>query len=158
MIKDREIPFQFVKERHELTWREIEVGIREQWLRRGDAVAIAMACVEQGDEDPDMVALAGVLKEDEGEVVELVSNLASRSPMCSEAEARRSWMRILLAWAFEKRSSFSDPLGIVEQIYADFGYPDEIRHLVRYNPLDADVSSEHGEDALVRKWAEYVKE
>lgn len=155
MSNDRAIPLEFIRERHGLTWREVEVGIREQWLRRGDAVAIAMARVERGDEDLDLLALAGVLKEDEGDVADLVSALVTRIPGNSEQDARLSWMRILLAWAYEKRSGFSDPLGIVEQIYADFGYPDEIRHLVRYNPPD-DSSPEGGQDSLLRKWGEYV--
>jgi len=155
MSNNREIPLEFIQRRHGLTWREVGVGIREQWLRRGDAVAIAMDQVERGDEGPDLLALAGVLKEDEGEVVELVSVLVSRIPGNSEQDARLTWMRVLLAWVYEKRSSFSDPLGIVEQIYADFGYPDEIRHLVRYNPPE-DSSSEGGEESLLRRWGEYV--
>ena len=155
MSNYREIPLEFIRERHGLTWREVEVGIREQWLRRCDAVVIAIARVEGGNEDPDLLALAGVLKEDEGDVADLVSALVTRILGNSEQDARLSWMRILLAWVYEKRSGFSDPLGIVEQIYADFGYPDEIRHLVRYNPPD-DSSPEGGEDSLLRKWAEYV--
>jgi len=118
-------------------------------------VAIAMEQVKRGDEGPDLLALAGVLKEDEGDIAKLVSALVAHVPGNSEQDARLTWMRILLAWAYEKRSSFSDPLGIVEQIYADFGYPDEIRHLIRYNPPE-DAGAEGGEDSLLRRWGEYV--
>ncbi len=66
-------------------------------------------------------------------------------------------MRILLAWAYHRRASFSGPLGVDEQIYADFGDPSELRHLVRYNPPDESAAPfELGEDALLRKWAAYV--
>ncbi|MEZ4398412.1 MAG: DUF2247 family protein [Kofleriaceae bacterium] len=155
MNNNREVPFEFIRQRHSLTWREVELGIREQWLRGADAVALAMEQVVQGDEGPGMLALAAVLKEDEGDVAELVSDLVASFPGNSEQDARLTWMRILLAWVYEMRASFSDPLGIVEQIYADFGYQDEIRHLVRYNPSE-DSNSELGEDFLLRRWGDYL--
>lgn len=118
-------------------------------------MAIAVEQVERGGEAGDLLDLAGVLRDDEDQVAGLLSALVSRVPGNSEQDARLTWMRILLAWAYEKRSSFSDPLSIVEQVYVDFGYPNEIRHLVRYNPPD-DSSSENGESYLLRMWGEYV--
>ncbi len=151
------IPLAFVQPRKKITWREVEVGVQEQWLSPMDAVALAVVEVERGEEHADVIALASVFSKDEVAVPGLISNLVGCNPGNSELEARLTWMRILLAWFYENRSSFADPLGIVEEIYADFGYPDEIRYLVRYNPPAKSVSEDSvGNSAMLRKWAEYL--
>lgn len=158
-MNDQRIPLSFVQARRKLTWREVEVGIREGWLAPEDAVLLAVAQVERGDEDPDVLQLASVFKDQADEAGDVVSILVGRKPGNTEEEARSTWMRILLAWVYENRSRFTDPLGIVEEVYADFGYPDEIRHLVRYNPADEQaVPNERGEPGLIRLWSEYVEQ
>lgn len=158
MNTDRAIPLPFVQERKRLTWREVELGVREQWLNPEDAITLALDRVEQGDDRADVLALASVLRRDAQEVPGFLSELVRRDPGNSESAARLSWMRILLAWIYENRSAFADPLGLVEEIYADFGYPDEIRQLVRYNPPAAsDTCGAGSEPTLMRHWAEYLK-
>jgi hypothetical protein len=79
------------------------------------------------------------------------------------SDARLSWLRILMAWIFENRNELNDPLAHVEQLYADFGYPDEIYDLVRFNvpsgeyrPQDHTTQQNH--DRLMKMWEHYCKE
>ncbi len=74
----------------------------------------------------------------------------------AKREALMTWLRILVAWIFENKEDFPDPFDVIEQIYADFGYPEEIRHLVRYNaPDDGDSVEEYGMPRMMRLWKEY---
>lgn len=131
--------------------------MREQWLRPLDAVSIAVERVEGGDDDADVLGLAGVLSNEEYLVDSILSKIAERIPGNSEPEARRTWMRVMLLWLYEHRESVSDPLEIVEEIYADFGYPEEIRHLVRYEPTaDASPVDPGGANSIMEKLASYV--
>lgn len=154
----REIPLEFVRRYCALTWREVGLGVREQWLRCGDAVDLAVERVMRGDDvGAEAAALACLLKEDVDEVCEALARLVQDKPGNTEAEARMSWLRVLLAWLYEHQASFPEPLAIIEELYAAFGYPQEIRHLIRYNaPPDSEPLSALGEPALLRQWAKYV--
>ena len=52
-----------------------------------------------------------------------------------------TWLRLLLAWIYENRSVLADPFDLVERLYADFSYPEEIRHLVRYSETTRSIES-----------------
>jgi hypothetical protein len=63
-----------------------------------------------------------------------------------------------LAWLLEHKQAYEDPLQRVEEVYADFGYPETIRHLVRYMPAgEASTVLETGEARLYREWEAYVR-
>ncbi|MBC1501252.1 DUF2247 family protein [Listeria weihenstephanensis] len=58
-------------------------------------------------------------------------------------------------WLFDIRQEFEDPFGMVEEIYADFDYPEEIAKIVRYMPVSAGESG-FGEDYLKLNWVKYL--
>jgi hypothetical protein len=71
-------------------------------------------------------------------------------------------MLLTLDWVLTNRESFKDPLGEVEEIYADFDYPQEIAPLVRYMPpTDGWRPGEHSAEVnlarLFRLWADFVE-
>ena len=68
----------------------------------------------------------------------------------------RVWLYLALAWLLERATSTADPLGIVEMLYADFGYPEEIKGLVRWMP--AEPGQELGVPAIERRWRTYVEQ
>jgi hypothetical protein len=65
---------------------------------------------------------------------------------------------LVLAWIYEHRGAFLDPLQTVEEVYADFGYPERIAGFVRYMPMDGpDLGSrEANEQRLMERWKEYL--
>ena len=71
-------------------------------------------------------------------------------------------MRLLLAWIYRNRDQLEDPLGLVEGLYADFGYPDEIRNLIRYNPPSDgsqpwDMKPEERTQHFFNRWRSYLE-
>lgn len=64
------------------------------------------------------------------------------------------------AWLFERRASVHDPLGMVEEVYSDFGYPPEIAAFVRYMPMvGPDLGNrEQNEARLYDHWKSYLVE
>jgi hypothetical protein len=53
---------------------------------------------------------------------------------------------------------FSDPFDLIEELYADFGYPDEIHHLIRFNVPYPDSGAHDKEKSMLRLtelWREY---
>lgn len=66
----------------------------------------------------------------------------------------RKWTYLELKAAYEIRSHLDDPLGLVEQIYADFDYPPAVAGFVRYMPPPAGAAV--GESALYDRWGQYL--
>jgi hypothetical protein len=64
----------------------------------------------------------------------------------------------VLAWFYEHRAEVPDPLQRVEEVYADFGYPEQLAKFVRYMPMEGpDLGSrEANERRLFERWKRYV--
>lgn len=67
---------------------------------------------------------------------------------------------LVLAWIYENREGVADPLGIVEEIYADFDYPGEVAPFVRYMPMSGPdlCSREKNEERMYGNWKAYLLE
>lgn len=153
-LVDLQLPAGFVVERALPTGAELAYGFREGWLSREDVVEVALAKYKA--EVPLLPAeeeLALLLSDDLDQVEELVAALEfSDEP----AELRaRLWLFLALAWLLDHRSEYDDPLGVIEQLYADFDYPEEIRSLVRFMPPGpGDLP---GVEGIAGRWRGYVE-
>jgi hypothetical protein len=152
-----EIPASFVEGRTALSWREVRFGIENELLDPHAAVDIAVQqCAERDRPSTNLLELAAAREEEP--TAELIDQLAESEASQPPAEIRRKWLYLVLAWTYEHRSEYRDPLGRVEEVYADFGYPEELAPFVRYMPLDApDLGSrEANEGRLLTRWKEYL--
>jgi hypothetical protein len=144
------IPWAFIRSRAHLTWREVEFGLQNGWLTDEAAIDIAISHVTASDDSPDVVELASVLPHERCKVPEIVRRLTKRGPECSKDK----WLFLLLAWLYEHRDDIEEPLGGVEELYADFDYPEEMASFVRYMPPQD--PSRVGESYLFDAWRRYL--
>jgi hypothetical protein len=144
------IPMAFIRPRSRLTWREVEFGLENGWLSDDAAIDLAIDRVTAGDDSRDVVELASVLPHEKYKIPQIVRRLAERDPRCSKDK----WLFLLLAWLYEHRKIVEEPLAVIEQLYADFGYPEEIASFVRYMP--AQDPSRVGEPYLLDAWRRYL--
>jgi len=153
------IPYGFVTKKAHLSWREVIYALSQGIFSSFSVVEHAMGELRLADEYPQsLVDLASLNK---GEPVHpYVDELAESEPTQSIEAIRDKWLYLLLAWVFEQKDSYSDPLKIVEQIYADFDYPESIAPFVRYMPSDEpDLGSlDKNEARLFDKWKMYMHE
>lgn len=147
---DFKIPSTFIQPRSRLTWREVELGLQNGWLSDDAAIDLGIDRVTAGDNSPDVVELASVLPQEKYKVPQIVRRLAEREPECSMDK----WLFLLLAWLYEHRDAVEEPLAVVEQLYADFDYPEEMASFVRYMP--AQNPSRVGEPYLLDAWRRYL--
>ncbi|MFZ5637844.1 MAG: DUF2247 family protein [Pseudomonadota bacterium] len=152
----REVPYSFISARHKLSWIALILGLQEGWLSKQDALENCASL-----DIPDEARLPEGPCSAEDFLAYLKENASLDSAQISDA--RLSWLRILMAWIFENRNEMNDPLACVEQLYADFGYPDEIYDLVRFNvpsgeyrPQDHTIQQNH--DRFMKMWELYCKE
>jgi hypothetical protein len=143
------IPAEFVSARVRLNLSECAWGYRNGWIDREAVISLCLTKVNAGQASETEEQL-GLLLRDEierfSEIMEAVQ-VASGSGMAV-------WRYLALAWAYCNRSLIHDPLGLVEMLYADFGYPEDVAEFVRYMPVAEGVPI--GEMALFSRWNEYL--
>ena len=103
-----------------------------------------------------MSDIAALLSDEQDRVAELMSALDDPERIHDPRESSRKWRYLLLKAAFDDRERSQDPLGTVEEIYAQFDYPPSMRPFVRYMPLQS--GDEAGEAALMRRWMDYLNQ
>jgi hypothetical protein len=161
-MKTINIPTDFVLVRTRLTWVEAQYGFDRGWLNASSMIGLALAALEEKTEnDPAEVRLAGLRDYEEWAVRELVEKLAKRAGASSIEAVKKKWLCLILSWVYENREDFDDPFAIIDEIYSDFDYPEEIKGFVSYMP-DGEPSStppykaETGKERMLRLWKEYV--
>lgn len=150
------IPFDFVKQRAELSWRDVAYALDRQLTSPRLAIELAQQRVStHGTPAPDEYRLAESQPADP--IRTIVESLAETAEP-DHGSAAAKWLYLLLAWVFVNRTAFDDPLGMVEQIYADFDYPEEVAPFVRYMPMvGPDLgSTDRNEARLYQYWEQYL--
>jgi hypothetical protein len=147
------IPADFVLARAIPTCAELAYGFRHGWLRPEDVVAIELAKLKQGlamnSKEEELALLLPGDFEAVGDLIRKLENIPN-----NQENPAALWIYLCLAWLFENRSSLSDPLGIVEVLYADFDYPEQMEEFIRYMPLRE--GQEAGVAAIYDRWEAYV--
>jgi hypothetical protein len=135
---------------------DVKWGFEQGWLRASTVIDWAVREVNDGDDDAFMLEIASLLRADVDELPGVFAQLDSPDHIHDPRESARRWLYLQLKAAYERRHDLSDPLGVVEEIYADFDYPPTIEHFVRYMPLQP--GDEPGEAALVERWASFLRD
>jgi hypothetical protein len=114
------------------TWAALKQGVSEGWISRANVVAHAVHLLERDlQASDDVVLLAGLTQDELLDVDELLDRLAVGEEAPADSDY---WRRRALRWLYEHRDEVDDPLGVVEEIYAHFGYPEDMASFVRYMP------------------------
>lgn len=156
MIK---IPYRYSKSIVLFNWGDIEWGCQNEIIEWKDAVEFAL---QQIDDTIDLTVMELALIDPKHtfDIMALVKTIADKSPFF-ESSSKRRWLYVALSWIYEGRAEFSDPLGIVEELYADFDYPSDLEPIVRYMPqkdgYDArNFTFEQNEQRLFEKWKKII--
>ncbi len=137
----------FIKRINGLTLFDVKYGIAKGWIEADVAIDVVLKAIENNNYREIDVQLA-ILSEEN--ILDIQDLLATLEPHSEEFQ-KNKWLKILIAWFYEHRSEFEDPLQTIEELYADFDYPESIEHLVRYMPSDGPIKN------LFDEWKFYVK-
>lgn len=150
-----ELDYQFIRDAGlPLDAEDLRLGVSLGLISPPVAIAIASDAVSGGDLDPTMVGLDQLDRDDIAGVRE---HLRAADPDDAELfppSSVRKFTYLQLRAAFDLRDHIKDPLGVVEQIYAEFDYPASVAAFVRYMPPPPGAGL--GEQALYDRWAQYL--
>lgn len=155
------LPSSFLRGHIHLSWSDILWGYEHQLIGWSVPVDLATDNVDAGSNNFLEIEMAGLQKSEAQQVGEILQKLMEKEGMPTANLTKQKWLYLTLSWLFENRDSIFDPLGEVENIYADFSYPSEITSFVRYMPAtDAYRSDQHSkaenEDRLFDQWKKYL--
>jgi len=134
-----------------LTWREILYGLGHNFISDKDAVDFAFLTLSEKSSQEEM-ELAFLSDRELYQTVNVLQRLASDERGANTS--LDSWLYLFLSWAYDHRDYFADPLGVVEELYANFDYPEDIASIVRYMPLpEGEVG---GHEYLYTNWQRVI--
>jgi len=155
-----QIPSAFIAHHIGASWSALFYGLEKQLVSPRTLVEIAREMKDSADLR--VFELAGLGSDDLWRVRELVTELAQPEAPVQQAELRDAWVYVILKWVFEHKGLFADPLGIVEEIFAQFDYPPQIRQFVRFLPDDGYDSTRHTNEEntsrLYGLWEDFIRQ
>lgn len=156
------IPLHSLYDLPPLTWRDIEYGYSRQLLGWRTVTDIAAERVKHGSVNPLELELAGVGKDTDWKVGDLVRRLADNEPPQHECGIAEKWLFIALKWLYDNKGEFENPLREVEELYAEFDYPSAIAQFVGFLPptdgYRPDLHTpEENAQRLYNLWAAYLR-
>ncbi|MCY1365781.1 hypothetical protein D9M69_526460 [compost metagenome] len=136
-----------------LSWEDIKYGLEHGFLNSGGVIEYAVEGLS-ADSPAEQYELACLAGDDASDVQECVSRLAVKC-VRDVRGSEKAWIFLVFLWVFRNKEIYQDPLGVVEELYADFGYPESVASVVRYMPA-ADPSLD-GEDQLFKNWSSMLE-
>lgn len=133
---------------------DLRYGLEHGFLKERTVIELAADEARHGSSDPVMHELAMLLRDQVDQVPEMLKALDDPETIRDPRESARKWLYLELKAAYCSRDRLNDPLGGVEQIYAEFDYPPAMVQLVRYMPLPP--GAEPGESALMMEWEDFL--
>ena len=152
-----------------LTWQGLRWGLAQGYISRADILRYASDRLKEDSTDleyelyqckPDHTyRIDGIL----AELAQHEDSPELANPDPGSTDPRHAlWLYLLLKHVYEHRKNFDDPLGEVEILHADFGYPEDVTPFVRYMPAtDYDPSTytrQENIDRLYALWEAYLRE
>src|SRR5258708_5390720 len=126
------LPLEFVTRKTALSWQDALIGFSKGLLSWKDIVEIATKAIASGNTMPETMDLALITKEKISEIPQLLESVSAKSP--SKEDALKKWFYLSLAWLYEHESEYADPLDEVEDISAEFGFPEESHEMLKFMP------------------------
>lgn len=152
------IPYSFVVNLVNLTWSDLLFAIKQGYLTSEAATEHAMYLIsEEQIPSQDVIALAWLKKGED--ICPYFDKLSALMSVEDNDIAEEKILYVVLKWVFENKEHYADPFEVIETIYADFDYPEEISQFVRYMPSNQPLldSSELNRERLYKNWSDYLE-
>lgn len=134
-----------------LNWKELLYGFEHGFIdEKGVSEYACKTLTEKSSQEA--IELASLLPQEDYLASNLLQSLADKD-LSPVTDTTKPWIFLLLSFLLEHQEDYEDPLEIVEELYADFDYPEEIASLVSYMPAPEGVEGVEGsEERLFENW------
>lgn len=140
----------------DVTWQVIYYGLTRGLIGTKEVIAFATDRVSKKAHSDDEFAVAISFETDN--ISDIVRRIAEAEEPCPPGAIETTWAKIVAAWISETCDRRDDPLSLIMEVYAAFGYPVELAPFVRYMPTSApDLgSTELNESRMLAELARFA--
>ena len=133
------------------SWREVLYGSANGIIPMRDAMAYAYDVL--ADDTPNFDAVLSLaISGTETEASVFLESLSEDSAWQDESYIKGKWLFAILKDLYRKRADYDNVLVVVDCLYTDFGYPEEIAPLIYYMPM-----ADNGK-GCIDSWQDYLLE
>ncbi len=149
----------FIVRNADLAWQDMLYGLDHGYIDERTVRDLAIEKVRADSSLESCEMRLSVLNDsDLYRVREILTQAISTHTIEQEDRPKRKWCFLSLQWLFEHKDQVADPLGAVDEIYADFDYPEEVAPFVSYESAYPRAAHEPtGKDLLLSRWAGYLQ-
>ncbi|MBL1230085.1 DUF2247 family protein [Enterococcus sp. BWB1-3] len=140
--------FSFSQTKTNWSWQEILSGMENKIIDRSDVINYATRVLEEGILGFDWVLKIAIADEYE-DILPYIYELINLEDSEEDSMIQDKWRYFILKELYAKKSNYEDFNEKVEEIYADFDYPEDMAGFIGYMPSVDGKSMEES-------WQEYL--
>lgn len=111
---------------------------------------------EKKNENIAIVELAGLFENEYYKIKNILeANLLHQSDEV-QINQNKKIMYLLLLWFYQNKNSIKNISEMIDLLYSDFDYPEEISHLISYMPIDE--NEEYGLNGMMNRLKVYLSQ
>lgn len=140
--------FSFSQTKTNWSWQEILYGMENKIIARSDVINYATRILDEGILGFDWVLKIAIADEYE-DILPYIYELINLEDSEDDSTIQDKWRYFILKELYAKKSNYEDFNEKVEEIYADFDYPEDMAGFIGYMPSVDGKSMEES-------WQEYL--
>jgi hypothetical protein len=131
------------------SWQELLFGLENKIIGKKDIINYATHVLEEDIQGFDLVLQIAIADEHE-DIVSYLHELCHLETPEQDSFIKDKWRYVLLKGLYQQRADVDNFNGKVEEIYADFDYPEDMAGFIGYMPSIEGKSMDES-------WQEYLK-
>lgn len=113
-------------------WNELKLGLEKSIISNNDVISYAVFILSENIEQFDKVLELSIAAEDE--VEKIILQLSSNELVQDFEKINSKWVFAIIYYAYI--NSMDMIYDVIEDVYTEFGYPEEISNLIEYMPCN----------------------
>lgn len=127
----RPLSSQFILQKAALTLADLQWAFDQGIIGAQAVVDVASALAASGDSSEVILALAHLTH---AELPDVRAMMAVKLDDEARANAKAKWLWLIVSWLYDTERDLEALFRELEQLYADYGYPEEMRPFGPYSP------------------------
>ncbi|EGO5827575.1 DUF2247 family protein [Enterococcus faecalis] len=147
--------FSFSQTKTNWSWQEILYGMENKIIARSDVINYATRILDEGMLGFDWVLKIAIADEYE-DILPYIYELGNLEDSEDDSTIQDKWRYFILKELYAKKSNYENFNEKVEEIYADFDYPEDMAGFIGYMPsLDGKSMEESWQEYLTSSKGEF---
>lgn len=124
----------------QLTWDDVYYGVKNKLLNLEAVRDYAIRCLEMDDDYCQEVAELAWPNNDMLSVLESIEKILGEKHNLNETLSSMKWQYSIIKYLVNKNIDFEELSNALDEVYADFNYPEDMEEFISYMPIKDDYN------------------